>query len=411
MRVAFVMVRAPFPLDTGGKIRSFHLLKEISRLHEVTLVSGIANEQERLAAASLREEVPDLTLRPISVAARNGVTRRLWRAGTNVFDSLPYTWAAYRDARFTANLRGVLASVPYDVVHCDHVQVAHAVASLRTPPRVLNAHNVDSVLLRRLAAVEPNRIRRRLIEWQAGKVRRAEQRAYREFDACVAMSDVDRAHILTIAPAVWVAVVPNGVDLSWFRPSGTPPEPDLMVFSGSMDWEPNIDAAVYFARNVLPRVRRSRPMARFLVAGRDPSPELRAQLRGEPGVAFSGTVPDIRPYLTKACLVVVPLRVGSGTRLKILEAWAMAKPVLSTTVGAEGLPARDGENIAIADSAEDMAARAVDLLTRAKERERLGMMGQQMAEDRFSWSTIGRSLATMYDTVVKRQGSTGSRVR
>lgn len=400
--MAFVTARVPFPLDTGGKIRSFHLLKEVSQAHEVTLVTGIESERERQATTVLRDEIPRLTLQAVVVPRRNTLVRRVWRAGTNAFDALPYSWAGYRHARFTANVRAVLGRIRHDVVHCDHIQVAHAVMSMRTPPRILNAHNVESVLMARLAAVEAKWARRRLIEWQARKVRRAEKETYARFDTCVAMSEVDRARMVEMAPAVPVVVVPNGVDLTWFRVSNEQPEPDLVVFSGSMDWEPNVDAALYFARNVLPRIRRWRPGARFVIAGRDPAPRLRAQLDGDSSVAFTGTVADIRPYLAKASLVVVPLRVGSGTRLKILEAWAMAKPVLSTTLGAEGLPARDGENIAIADSAESMAVRAVQLLTRRGEAECLGSRGRRLVEERYSWGVVAESLSAVYEEAVGR---------
>ena len=404
MRIAFVAVRVPYPLNAGGRIRSFHLLKQLARTQRVTLVTGIESEAEARAAAALQEQIPDLALRAARVPPRNAPIRAAARALRNPVDSLPYTWAAYRHRRFVDNLAQTLRTDAYDLVHCDHVQVAHAALALETPPRVLNAHNVDSLLVNRLADVEARPLRRMLLRWQAAKVERAERQTYGRFDGGLAMSEVDREHLLRIAPGLPVWTVPNGVDVEWFTPASGRPDPDLMVFSGAMDWQPNGDAVSYFARSVLPLVRRRRPRARLEVVGRNPSSALLSTLASEPGVSFTGTVDDVRPYLARAALIVVPLRVGSGTRLKILEAWAMAKPVLSTTVGAEGLPGRDGEHLGIADSPEHMARCALDLLADPARAERLGLAGRQLAEASFSWKRIVDGLLAAYEGTLARRG-------
>jgi glycosyltransferase involved in cell wall biosynthesis len=200
--------------------------------------------------------------------------------------------------------------------------------------------------------------------------------------------------------AVWT--VPNGVDVDHFAPAGTVPDPHLLVFSGAMDWLPNVDSVRWFAREVLPLIRRRLPRARLLVVGRDPSQALIAELSG-PSVEFTGTVEDVRPSLARAGLFVVPLRVGSGTRLKILEAWAMAKPVLSTSLGAEGLPARDGENILLADTPEALARRAIMVLQNPLEAERLGGAGRQAVEETFSWKRVGDQLLQAYEATLARR--------
>lgn len=402
MRIAFVTVRIPYPLNSGGRIRSFHLLKQLSESQRVTLITGIENDEEARAAEALREQLPAMELRAVRVPPRNTPLRTAARALRNPFDSLPYTWAAYRDRRFVDNVARSLLEGAYDIVHCDHVQIAHAVLSVSGPPRVLNAHNVDSLLIQRLAAVQPSRFRRGLVAWQARKVARAERWTYRRFDGALAMSEVDRQHLLRIAPGVPVWTVPNGVDVEWFKPRSVPIDPDLVVFSGAMDWQPNADAVVWFTRRVLPLIRRERPGTRFVVVGRNPTPALLAELAAEPGVSFTGTVDDVRPHLAQAALVVVPLRVGSGTRLKILEAWAMAKPVLSTKLGAEGLPGRDGEHLVVADHPDQMAARGLELLADPGRAARIGVAGQQVAEAQFSWKHIAERLVAAYEAVLAR---------
>jgi sugar transferase (PEP-CTERM/EpsH1 system associated) len=401
VKVAFVTVRVPFPLNSGGRIRTFHLLKHISQVHRVTLVTAVESAEEARAAAALEERLPQVTLRLARVPPRNTLARRAGRALRSPIDQLPYTWAGYRHPRFTQNLRHALTAERYDLLHCDHTQVAHAVLALETPPRLLNAHNVDSVLIERLAVVERRSWRRALLGWQARKVAAAERRIYPAFDGALAMSEVDRVHIERLAAGKPVWTIPNGVDVGWFEPTPSEPEPGLMVFSGAMDWLPNVDAVEFFAREILPLVRTRLPAARLLVAGRDPSPALRARLAGT-GVELTGTVDDIRPYLARGALFVVPLRVGSGTRLKILEAWAMGRPVLSTTLGAEGLPARDGDNIAIADEPARFAERAATLLEDPATARRLGAAGRQVVEETWSWKRIGDRLLEAYEATLAR---------
>ena len=403
LKIAFVTVRVPYPLNSGGRIRTYHLLRHVSDVHEVTLVTAAETEEEVRAAKALQDRVPRLTLRLAKLPSRGTFARRMWRALLSPIDPLPYTWSAYRHPRFTENLRRVLSDNSFDLVHCDHTQVAHAVLALRTPPRLLNAHNVDSLLIRRLAEIERQPWKRSAIGWQARKILNAERHTYPGFDACLAMSEVDKTHLEQIAPGVPVWTVPNGVDTDWFEPVTGGVEPGLMAFSGAMDWLPNVDAVEFFAREILPMVRARRPDARLLVVGRDPAPRLVHRLAGR-GIEFTGTVDDVRAHLARAALFVVPLRVGSGTRLKILEAWALGKAVLSTSLGAEGLPACDDRNISIADGPDVFAERAAALLGDPDRAGRLGASGRQAVEEAFSWKRVGDGLLDVYETVLSRPG-------
>ena len=172
-----------------------------------------------------------------------------------------------------------------------------------------------------------------------------------------------------------------------------------MVFTGAMDWFPNVDSINFFVKEVFPKIKKSVPRAQLRVVGRHPSESLMRRLAGD-GIHFTGTVDDVRPHLAQARLVIVPLRIGGGTRLKILEAWAMGKAVLSTSIGAEGLPAVDGENIAIADTPETLAERAVALLDDAKVVARLGAAGRYIAEERFAWRRVAEALLQAYEETV-----------
>jgi sugar transferase (PEP-CTERM/EpsH1 system associated) len=402
MKIAFVSARVPYPPNAGGRIRTYHLLREISQVHRVTLFTGVETAADLRMATELHEVIPELSMRPLQVRPRTGVVRTLVRAGQGVIDPLPYSWAGYRDRAFAAGLRSGLRE-SYDLVHCDHIQVADMVLDSGARPSVLNLHNIEHMIYLRWADREARAWKRAAIRWQARKAVAAERRMYAVFNHCVAVSDLDRAEVLRAVPTARVSVVPNGVDVDYYRPTPTVVAPGQIVFTGAMDWLPNIDGIAWFGEEVLPLIRQRMPAVRFLVVGRNPAPALVRRLR-ERGVEFTGTVDDPRPYLAQAALVVVPLRIGGGTRLKILEAWAMGKPVLATTIGAEGLPVTDGENVALADTPDHLAERATTLLSDPQTAERLGTSGRQTAEEQFAWKRVTSRLLQAYEESLGRAG-------
>lgn len=399
MKVAFVTAYPPYPLNTGGRIRTFHLLRRISEVHDLTLVTAVANPEDEAALDALKVSIPSITIRTTRVPPRHGVFRRGLGAARSLTGPLPYTWAAYAHHQFRANLRAALDERTFDVVHCDHTHIAHTLFDLPTPPRVLNAHNIESVIVRRVAEHEPSPWKRRLIEWQYAKTLRAETDAHRLFDRSVVVSEVDRTALQRLIPGAAISVVPNGVDVDDPVRTLSGSESNAMVFVGTMDWLPNVDAVTFFVRDVFRRIKQHVPSAEFWIVGRNPSAAVIRQ-QVEAGVRVVGTVDDVRPFIARAGLVVVPLRIGGGTRLKILEAWAMSKPVLSTTIGAEGLAAIDGTNIALADTPEELAARAVSLMTHPEEAARLGEAGRQVVEQHFTWTHVADRLLEAYEATV-----------
>ncbi len=395
MKIAFITARPPYPPDSGGRIRTFHLLREISETQEVTLITVSKKRSEEIALASLQKAIPRLAVQAVRIEPETFLNH-ICRTVRNLLASLPYTWARYGHPRFIAFIRKAVREQQYDVIHCDHVQVAHAFVDLSTPPRVLNAHNVESVLIRRIADQARPWWRRMAIRWQSSKTLKAERESYRHFDRCLAVSETDAAEIERMAPGTAVSVVRNGVDLIQFTPDSGPEDPHLIVFTGAMDWLPNVDGATFFVREILPKIRKRDPDAHLLVVGSNPT-ELLVRTLAAPSVRFTGSVEDVRPYLRQARLVVVPLRIGGGTRLKILEAWALGKPVVSTTIGAEGLPVEVGKNIALADSADAFAQRAIELLNDTTTAAQLGVAGRRVVEELFGWDRAARTLLDAYE--------------
>lgn len=403
MRIAFLSARLPYPLNTGGRIRTYHLLKAAADVHDVTLISAVEAERETASLEALRDALPAVQIEAVRVPPPGALGARLRRAAMSPFDSLPFAWGGFRDPRFIRNVSNVLDGTAFDLVHCDHIQVAHALPASAVMPRVIDAHNVENVVVQRLAANERRPWRRTLMTWQARKTERTEKATYAAFDHCIAVSAVDRAQIEALVPRLRVTVVPNGVDVKAFAVNRTIRDRNLIVFVGSMDWAPNVEGVTWFVRHVLPAIRRTRPATRFVVVGRRPAPRLIRAL-GNAHVRFTGTVDDVRPFVEPAGVVVVPLLSGSGTRLKILESWAMGKGVVSTRVGAEGLPAAHAVNLMLADGAEEFAQGVTELLDDERAVVRLGTEGRSIVEEHFTWERVARSLLAAYSETVSCGG-------
>jgi polysaccharide biosynthesis protein PslH len=402
MRIAFVSARVPYPLNTGGRIRTFHLLRAAAAVHDVTLVTAVESVSEAANLRALRDALPALHVEAVRVLPRHARGALVSRAAMAPFDPLPFAWAGFRDPRFVRNVWRVLARTPVDLVHCDHVQVAHALPSAGAP-RIVNAHNVENVAVRRLADNERRPWRRALLGWEARKTEGSERATYATVDHCLAVSATDAAKIEALVPGLRVTVVPNGVDVKAFAVPDTAPDRNLVVFVGSMDWSPNVEGVMWFARQVVPAIRRMRPTTSFLVVGRRPARRLIRALR-QADVRCTGTVDDVRPFIERAAVVVVPLLSGSGTRLKILEAWAMGKAVVSTRVGAEGLPAEHAVNALVIDGAFAFAHAVTQLLDDEQTAVRLGANGRKTVEESFSWERVAESLLAAYtDTVNGRR--------
>jgi glycosyltransferase involved in cell wall biosynthesis len=255
-----------------------------------------------------------------------------------------------------------------------------------------------------LASVEPRWWKRALFEIEWRKLRRVERLACEAAGLTIAVSDDDRQRLAALAPRATTAAIPTGVDIDYFKPGGRGQIPGRLVFSGSMDWHPNEDAIQFFSNAILPRIRARVPHASLTVVGRHPSPALRA-LAERVGLTVTGTVDDVRPAIDEAEVYVVPLRAGSGTRLKIFEALAMAKAVVSTTVGAEGLTLTSGRNVVLADTPEDFANAVVSLLGSPSMRQSLGDAGRHLVETRYSWDRVARDFEDCCQSIIPTGGS------
>jgi sugar transferase (PEP-CTERM/EpsH1 system associated) len=385
MRLIWVKVGGLWPVNTGGRIRSFHMLRELSRRHQVTLLTTHApSEDPRALEAALPQcEVVSV---PWALAKRGSARFALALFGSWL-SSLPVDLYKSRVPALGREVARRLEGGGIDLVVADFLLAAPNVTCAAAPPTVLFAHNVEHVIWQRMREVERRAWRRVLLALESRKMRRYEALACARARLTIAVSDADRRLLAAVAPSARVSAVPTGVDVDYFAPDGVAEVPGRLVFTGSMDWYPNEDGIVHFIEAVLPRVRREIPAATLTVVGRNPSARLRAAAMTA-GVHVTGLVDDVRPHMAEASVYVVPLRIGGGTRLKIFEALSMAKAVVSTAVGAEGLPLTPGQDFLQADDPAAFARAVTSLLQDPARRRTVGSAGRRLVEERYSWPKV-----------------------
>jgi len=363
MRILMLASRVPYPLDYGGAIRTFHMLRSLAQHHSVSLLCHI-NAPNDTNLLQLRQMCPELI--------------HIETAET---------------ARFLVKMRRIITDEQIEVLHVDALSLSQFALLEPKSPMVLSEQNAEYVLHERRAQrgyANPGLSRR---------VRLLEKMACIHSRAVIVCSDVDRVALQAIAPEARFVIVENGVDLDYWHPlkSQFRIHPPTIVFVGSMWYKPNSDAAIYFCREVLPLVRNKLPDVRFDIVGADPPIEVLRLQEECPAVNVTGRVPDVRPFVARSAVCVVPLRVGSGTRLKILQAMAMGRPIVSTTLGCEGLAVEDNKDILIADEPTAMADAIISVVCQPDLAEGLGNAARDLAQRRYSWDNVLLPLRRLYE--------------
>lgn len=402
-RILFLTPQLPYPPQQGTAIRNLNLIAQVARQHEVHLLSFRAADRQ----VSDLGPLPGLcdSLDTVSMPSR-GKLRRLW---TTLASPDPDMHHRLSSILFEQKLESVLDAVRPDVVEVEGLEMAQyglrakPLAPDDAPLLVYDAHNAEYLLQQRIFESDSRQPRRwlgafySLIQWQ--KLRRYEAAVCRRAERVVACSRADADALTRLVPALEAIIVPNGVDTQYYQPGIVPPArlgAEALVFTGKMDFRPNVDAVLWFCSKVLPAIREASPGAHFYIVGRDPHPRL-APLADMPGVTVTGFVDDPRPYIAAAAVYVVPLLTGGGTRLKVLEAMAMGRALLSTTLGCEGIHAAPGRDVVLADRVDDFAAQVLALLKDDAQREQLGRAARAFVERHFGWPMVTRSLEQAYE--------------
>ena len=391
MRILWVKIGGLWPPNTGGRLRSFNIISELSREHEVSVFTTHLPGEDGEALGKHLPHCKRVESFPFAAPKFRDPRFPLMLA-RSWFSTMPVDVYKYRVPALRKAVDGLLASGQIDLCIADFVVAAPNVPLDGPVPVMYFSHNVEYQILKRLARTQVNPLKRVLlgIEWR--KMRRYEAAVCRKASQTVAVSAHDRVlHQEDAAEAV-IRDVPTGVDVSYFKAKGTPEDPAELVFTGSMDWHPNEDAIRHFISDILPAIRREVPQVRLTVVGRNPSSSLRRDAE-QAGVRVTGTVDDVRPYIDAAAVYVVPLRIGGGTRLKVFEALSMGKAVVSTGVGVEGLPLAPGEHYLKADDPQAFASAVVTLLRDSQRRHALGDAGRQLTHERYAWPQVAREFS------------------
>jgi sugar transferase (PEP-CTERM/EpsH1 system associated) len=404
LRILTIAARPFYPADTGGRIRSSQIFERLSRIHHVTMLCFTTSEDRPENVARMRECCAELETVAWSETAK--FTPRFYaELAAAMASRLPYTVRKYRSREMRRRIRARLATFKYDLLVCDFLQPSINCIDESFGPKVLFEHNVEAVIQARQSRHATNPFARAYLQLEAAKLARYERRASLLFDRCIMVSDEDCRTMRTEYGTDNAVPIPTGVDLDYFAPAPDAAEPEI-VFVGSMDWLPNQDAVRYFASEILPRIRSAVP-ATFTIVGRNP-PEFIERYADSGYIGVTGTVPDVRPFVARAQVCVVPLRIGGGTRLKIFEAMAMSKAVVSTSIGAEGLPVTHGHDILLADDPGEFAKRVVGLLEQREERQRIGAAGRRLVSSRFTWDSAAERFSAICLDVVGRQWTNGT---
>jgi sugar transferase (PEP-CTERM/EpsH1 system associated) len=413
MRILWLKSDLLLPLDKGGKLRTWHLMRHLARRHEITYLAFKAPDQPAADVEGMKEVAARVETVTRSEPAK-GTLRFYVDAALHLLDPLPYAVGKYRSSEYRRTLASLLAEERFDLIVCDFLFPAVNLPKRLPCPAVMFTHNVESEIWRRHAETKSGLVGRLLYGAQFRRMLRYERRTLARFDGILAVSDADRETFACLYPgaiAQPIHVVPTGVDTEYFapsavshqrsalshqrsalsQPSATSHQPSNLIFTGSMDWLPNEDAMVYFCRDVLPAIRAEVPDATLTIVGRMPTPAVK-RLAEERGVTVTGRVDDVRPYMRDAAVYIVPLRIGGGTRLKIFEAMAMGKAVVSTTIGAEGLPVTDGEHVLLADDPATFARAVVHLICDADDRRRIEQAARALVLARYDWSAVAGEL-------------------
>lgn len=390
MKILWLNSGLLLPLDKGGKLRTWHLMRHLARRHAITYLSFSDQSQTVQDLMGMSEVCAKLVTVPRSDPAK-GTLPFYMQAARYTVEPVPYAVAKYRSDEYSRQLASLLAAQTFDAIVCDFLPPVVNLPARLPCPAILFTHNVEAEIWRRHAENAANPLSLYLLTQQWKRMLRFEARALARFDLVLAVSDADSRTFSSLYPGALrapVHVVPTGVDTSFFRPdAGAGVRPLHLVFTGSMDWLPNEDGMLYFVRDILPHIRQAEPEATLSIIGRAPTPAVR-RLAEQAGIDVTGRVDDVRPHIAAGAVYVVPLRIGGGTRLKIYEAMAMAKAVVSTTVGAEGLPVTSGQNVVIADEPADFAQAVVRLLRDTAARRRIENEARRIVVEKYDWSAV-----------------------
>ncbi len=399
VNILFLSTENPYPPDHGHHIRTYNVLKYIARYHNVYFLGFIKNEDEFKYVEPIKKMCAsaDVFIIPDNVSR----LRFCLSLVLNLFSPLPYVAQKYYQKNMTHKIKEILKENKIDIVHFDMLHLARYLSEIDgAVPTTLTQHNVESLRIFRLLKNSKNIIFKIFMYLQYLKLKKFEMHACRNFDRCAVVSEDDLKILKKLSPYANFVVVPNGVDTSYFAPDRSASLKDSMVWVGGMDSMYNRQAVEFFIEEIYPIIHKSIPDVKFTVVGKSPPKKLLQLSEINRNVKVVGYVEDVRPYINSSAVYIAPIKSGSGTKLKVLNALSMAKPVVTTSIGAEGIEVKDGEHLLIADDPEIFAKRTIELLRNPELAMKLGENGRKLMIEKYDWDIIGQKMLRVYEELV-----------
>ncbi|MFV0438589.1 MAG: glycosyltransferase [Desulfopila sp.] len=396
--ILFITTKSPLPMNDGHSLRSCNIIKQLAKDFDIHLLSFVKSSEEQFYIPELEEICKSVQL--IEVAENKSFFKLFFSLVVSVISGKAFVVYKYNKKEMHQCIKDIVKKLNISLVHLDMLPLGVYVKDIKGCNLVLDEHNVESALLKRRVKNEKKFVSKLFYKIQQQRLERFEKDVTSKVDHILACSDIDK-DLLSSFSATPITVIPNGVDIEFFRPATQNLETkNSLVFVGGLDWFPNLDAVTWFDGKILPLILEDFPQISLHVIGNKSSIDA-VKLKHPASITFHGRVEDVRPFISRATLFVVPLRIGGGTRLKILNAMAMKKCVVSTSIGAEGLGAMDGENIVIADTSQDFAEKIRQCLNAPEYSNTIGEGGYTHILENFQWDAIGNDLRKVYHLLSK----------
>jgi sugar transferase (PEP-CTERM/EpsH1 system associated) len=400
VNILFLSTENPIPPDHGHHLRTYNVLKHLAETNRVFFVGFAKSESEMQHTMELEALCTQVNVIPLPEVAQPW--RRYTSAFSNVLSRDPYIVKRYESKEARDVIRQILSDNPIDVVHFDLPHLAAYIDEIEGIPKILVHHNVESIRVQRRAKVDWNVIRKLYLYSQYSKLRKLEMQICPGFDRCIAVSDVDRDQLADICTFDNFTVVPNGVDTDFFQPTTEDCNRSGLVWTGSMAGAYNSDAVDHFLKSIAPLIHRRLPNLKMVFVGDKPTKLLLKRASQNENIIATGYVDDVRPYVDEAEVFIAPMRSGSGTKLKILNAMAQARPVVTTPMGAEGIDAEEDTEILISHTAQEFADKVIGLIGDPVGADAIGARARRLIEDKYDWRVIAQDMTRIYDDAVAR---------
>ncbi|MCQ9208777.1 MAG: glycosyltransferase family 4 protein [Omnitrophica bacterium] len=377
MKVLFLTRDLPYPPTSGYKKRNFYLLEEMTA-RKIDVVC-----KEMMSIKGKEQKMPKAV-----------------SAFLSLFSTLPFSVRIRTSLKIKREIRRYLKENPVDVIICDSIFWSLNIPEFKGH-KILYEHNIESVIVKRYVEMEQNIFKKSFACIEYLKLERFQKKMWKKFDSCIVCSALDKETMQEKAGKINVFVINNGVDTKHFKRDSYPVSKNTLVYTGEIGWYPNEDAIMYFVKEIFPLIKKSEPEVKFWIVGNNPSLKIRKLTEKDKSIIVTGFVDDVREFVGKACVYVAPLRIGSGTRLKILEALSMEKPVVSTSIGCEGLELETDKHLLIKDNPEEFARAVLSLLKNEGLRVSLGQNGRKLTQERYDWKIVFKDLNSIVKVRLK----------